>query len=236
MPSEGCHFVSTELSTGSFSGNSAASLAATNPGSTGCLKPRLTCIIIVEMFSGLYEELKTWQAAIAALVAFGGLISAALYNAHLMRERDDRLREQDTKAVARALVSEATAITAFVDARTNKIKKVIKEKQEAGSSGDITFSVKGLADVIVLPVPRVYERCMEKIGNMPPETAMLVFEFYEHLAVANRIMIERVSTASEDLSIEGMETIIGWYEGVVKRGREAIKHLNSYLDDENPDH
>lgn len=181
------------------------------------------------MSIGLYEELREWQAAIAALVAFGGLISAALYNAHLMRKRDDRLREQDTKAVARALGSETVAITAFVGARANRIREIINEKKRAGSPGDISFSVKGLADAVVLPVPRVYERCMERIGYMPPNTAKVVFEFYEHLAIANKVVKEKVSVSKSSLDLSEMENIVGWYDGVERRGSEAVKHLNSYL-------
>lgn len=39
---------------------------------------------------GWYQELKTWQTGIGALLGFTALMSAALWNFHLNRVRDKR--------------------------------------------------------------------------------------------------------------------------------------------------
>lgn len=48
------------------------------------------------------SDLKSWQQGAAAIVAFGGLIFAALFNAHLNRKRDERLRQEEVRSVAAA--------------------------------------------------------------------------------------------------------------------------------------
>ena len=76
------------------------------------------------MFPDLYLELKAWQTAIAALFGFGGLIAAVLFSAGKQRERDDRIRDQETRAMARALRSEITSITTFLTLTKDEIRKI----------------------------------------------------------------------------------------------------------------
>lgn len=42
-----------------------------------------------------WAQLKDWQAGIGAVIGFGGLIIGALFNAHLNRRRDERLRVEE---------------------------------------------------------------------------------------------------------------------------------------------
>jgi hypothetical protein len=54
----------------------------------------------------LYVEAKQWQAGIAALLGFLGLIFAALFNFRLNRRRDAQLRSEEMISVASALYGE----------------------------------------------------------------------------------------------------------------------------------
>lgn len=53
-----------------------------------------------------YAEAKTWQISIGSMLGFIGLAVAAMLNFYLNRRRDDRIRKQETLAVAAALYGE----------------------------------------------------------------------------------------------------------------------------------
>jgi hypothetical protein len=85
-----------------------------------------------QLWWSLYQEAKQWQAGIAALVGFLGLIVAALWNFHLNRRRDARIRAQETRTVASALYgeilllrNELAALAEFV-AQTNQMSEADK--------------------------------------------------------------------------------------------------------------
>jgi len=53
-----------------------------------------------------YEELKVWQSAIGSVLGFLALMVGALWNFHLNRRRDTRLRGKEALSVAADLYSE----------------------------------------------------------------------------------------------------------------------------------
>ncbi|MBO9622564.1 MAG: hypothetical protein J7500_07610 [Sphingomonas sp.] len=59
-------------------------------------------------WADIYSELKGWQALIGSLLGFLALLGGALFNAHLNRKRDDRLRLAEAKIVALSLYGEVT--------------------------------------------------------------------------------------------------------------------------------
>jgi len=50
-----------------------------------------------------YQELKTWQTGLGALLGFVALMIAALWNFRLNRQRDADLRRDEARAVAAAI-------------------------------------------------------------------------------------------------------------------------------------
>lgn len=60
----------------------------------------------------MWEILQGWQQAIGAVVGFIALATAALFNAHLNRKRDDRLQGLDGRLLARSLQAEVKVIVA----------------------------------------------------------------------------------------------------------------------------
>ena len=57
-----------------------------------------------------YQQLKSWQSGIAALIVLVGLILGALLNSRLNRRRDNVLRREETLAVLTALYGEINHI------------------------------------------------------------------------------------------------------------------------------
>ncbi len=57
-------------------------------------------------WASVYQELRGWQALIGSLLGFGGLVIGALFNAHLNRKRDDRLRDTGAVTIALSLYGE----------------------------------------------------------------------------------------------------------------------------------
>jgi hypothetical protein len=72
----------------------------------------------------MYEELKTWQTGIGALLGFVALIVAALWNFHLNRRRDDHLRKEEMRSVAAALYGEIVLLRIEVALLSKIVAKI----------------------------------------------------------------------------------------------------------------
>ena len=180
------------------------------------------------MFPDLYSELKTWQAGIAALIGFGGLIAAVLVSARKQRDRDDRIRDQETEAMARALRSEIVDITAFLNIKNNNIRELISENE---GSENITFRTTNFRDLVIPPIPQVYERCMEKVGFLPPETSKNVMDYYGYLKVATRVVSEKFAVHPDEMARAQLSEIADWFEGLKNKSLIAGRSLNEFLKD-----
>jgi hypothetical protein len=126
-----------------------------------------------QLWWSLYQEAKQWQAGIAALLGFLGLIVAALWNFHLNRRRDARIRAQETRTVASALYgeilllrNELAALAEFV-AQTNQMSEADKSFYTPSS-------------------PILYPALAEKVGLLPANLLLGITKFYAHVDGARR--------------------------------------------------
>jgi hypothetical protein len=62
------------------------------------------------MWHSIYEELKTWQQGVGALIGFVALMGAAWWNFHLNRRRDAALRNEEARAILAALYGEIVVL------------------------------------------------------------------------------------------------------------------------------
>ncbi len=106
-------------------------------------------------------------ALVGAVAALGAILTGARYNAKLNRDRDDRLREQEAKAIAVALRAELK--TLMTDASVRPIK--IEARTEA------TTAVVDMASFDI-PAKAVYSNNTHRLGDLGGGVAELVVYAY----------------------------------------------------------
>ncbi|EJC66171.1 hypothetical protein Rleg5DRAFT_1878 [Rhizobium leguminosarum bv. viciae WSM1455] len=121
----------------------------------------------------------------AASFAFGliGVVVGALFNAHLNRRRDDRLRDQETRAVAAALYGEILAIRNDL-ADSCRIIAQANLNEEFGRPGWKLDD--NLRDRITFREPKLYETLAGKIGGLSPDLVLKIIDFYTQYSEVQR--------------------------------------------------
>ncbi len=121
-------------------------------------------------WSAWYDEIKSWQLGLGAFAGLVAIIAGAMVNAELTRDRDDRLRDRDAKALADALHGEATVAVyrlRFVQTRL----KWLADHQPID-----------VRQIEALAIPRfiIYEASLDRLGllgDLVPDVA----DFFESL-------------------------------------------------------
>lgn len=99
-----------------------------------------------------------------ASVGLIAILLGALFNAHLNRKRDDRLRERDRVAVASTLYAELQGI-----------RDSLLERQQIGNAPPVSEGqVLWIPDLTIKLLPGV----LPKLGLLPPETIRSVISAY----------------------------------------------------------
>lgn len=129
-----------------------------------------------------YGELKTWQTGIGALAGFSALMAAALFNAHLNRKRDERLRSNEVIAVASALYGEIVILRKAVARMANAVGHRYIDHGLGRVRGE-RFN-QHFIEGITLPPLRLYPALADKVGVLPSNVAMEVVRFYARLEEA----------------------------------------------------
>ena len=87
------------------------------------------CVAVIWLYmadtTGWYAELKSWQTGIGAFLGMFALMVAALYNAKLVRKRDDYLREREARGLANVLAIDIDLVHAELAALTMQLDRVI---------------------------------------------------------------------------------------------------------------
>jgi hypothetical protein len=180
------------------------------------------CVAVTWLYmadkTGWYAELKSWQTGIGALVgALGGLLAlmgAALYNAKLNRDRDDRLRERDARGLAKLLASDMFTIaeigTSYLDAF------------DRGGAEDLYTVATGLE-----PLPR-----LTPLVTHLPRAEILPFELIDSadwvfITAANvRSSFEKSFAGAADIGdAQGLRRIL---DEIVRRARRSGDALRIY--------
>jgi hypothetical protein len=123
--------------------------------------------------SEMYEELKTWQTGLGALLGFVALMSAALWNFHLNRRRDKRLQLEETKSVAAAFYGEIILLRSEVAILAKIVARF--EARMDRQSIDSHF-VKSHA----LSEPILYPALASKIGVLSSQLVLAITEFHRN--------------------------------------------------------
>jgi hypothetical protein len=125
----------------------------------------------------LYAEAKQWQTGIAALLGFGGLIGAALFNFWLNRRRDARLRREEMISVASALYGEILLLRDEL-------------AQLARAVANYEINGRALRDVdqfsYAPSIPLLYPALAPKLGLLPSELLLGITKFYANVEGARR--------------------------------------------------
>jgi hypothetical protein len=128
------------------------------------------------MWHSFYEELKTWQTGIGALLGFVALMVAALWNFHLNRRRDASIRKEEALSVAAALYGE---IVLF--------RKQIAGLGRAVAASQLRREVELNIHFVqshTLPEPLLYKALASKVGLLNSDLVVAITEFYGNVQEA----------------------------------------------------
>ncbi|MBI2713335.1 MAG: hypothetical protein HYX37_02625 [Rhizobiales bacterium] len=128
------------------------------------------------------QELKGWQTGIGAFLGFGAIIVGALFNAHLNRKRDTRLRSDEMIAVASALYGEIVIVRQAVARMANAVAHRFVE-HGVGNIRDEPFD-RHFIEQITLPPLRLYPSLAAKVGMLPSQIALEIVRFYARVEEA----------------------------------------------------
>ena len=111
-------------------------------------------------------ELQTGLGALGGLIGLG---LVALLNAWLTRRRDDRIRDQRTRAVGRVMLAEIAHVVYMF-----KPKISLLEKKAAASTGVQRTFLPSIA----MPTPDVFGSFTEIVGGMPDNVVEACAKYY----------------------------------------------------------
>jgi hypothetical protein len=124
-----------------------------------------------------WAEAKQWQAGIAALFGFVGLILAALFNFHLNRRRDARLRREEMMSVAAAVYGEILLLRDELALLARIVAQHYIDERELRDIDQFTYSPS---------MPLLYPALAGKLGLLPSDLLLGITRFYAHVEGARR--------------------------------------------------
>lgn len=126
-----------------------------------------------------YEELKGWQAGLGAVLGFVALMIGALWNFHLNRRRDARLREEEMRSVAVALYGEIVLLRQEIARLARAVANV---HAAIGTERDpiITFD-HHFVEEHNLSEPMLYKALAPKLGLLPSDLVLDVTTFHKNI-------------------------------------------------------
>ncbi len=125
-----------------------------------------------------YEELKSWQSGIGSVLGFGALMVAALWNFHLNRRRDARLREEEALSIAAALYGEIVLLRKEV-ASLARALALAHVNQGTQRYPGLTID-KHLVEAHKLSEPQLYNALAAKVGLLSPDLVVEIIEFHQN--------------------------------------------------------
>jgi hypothetical protein len=128
------------------------------------------------------------------MVGFFTVVGGALLNAYLNRRRDDRLRQEDRRAVATALRAELAGLQRILLSNAEGLKKKHLES-------DVSILIQDLAQSV-----RILPEMIDKLGLLDPETIqsvidahMVVEQYCERLQMLGGRLVENVTSGTRRL-------------------------------------
>lgn len=130
-------------------------------------------------FHGVLNELRGWQSFLGSALGFGGLILGALFNAHLNRKRDDRLRNAEAITIALSLYGEINLLRSDIAAMASGIGGWFLTR---GAHGDDLPDY--FREIYQVREASLYKALASKIGMLNPEILLPITQFYSDYETA----------------------------------------------------
>jgi hypothetical protein len=123
-----------------------------------------------------YQELKSWQSGIAAIIALFALLGGALYNFRLNRRRDDALHREEMLAVATAIYGEILLLRE----RLALLARILSQHY---NNQDKEIDDQFVNDYIPNN-PKLYPALAPKIGLLSHDLVLDITRFYDNYQTA----------------------------------------------------
>lgn len=128
-----------------------------------------------------------WAQLIGAAVGFLGLGAAALFNAELTRQRDNRRDRESSDAIRGALAGELRVIRGYIDEQRHKVdwQNIVHDHAPSPKT------IPRLRDWYDGTQPRVYEGLQDRMDSLTPEECAYLAWVYSRLR-RHRARIQRL--------------------------------------------
>jgi len=172
-------------------------------------------------------EIKSWQQGIAAIVAFCGLIVAALYNARLNRKRDERLRQEEVRSVAAALYGEMCVLRSRAAGIARQTAAVYIAQ---GTNGRSTVKIdEHFVRANTLPEQVLYKALASKFGLLPPSLIIQITNFYENINLVETWLPQMVDDPKSSYSYNVLHVLNPALDAVL-RVMPALEQIENIID------
>jgi len=154
------------------------------------------------------------------------ILIGALFNAHLNRRRDDRIRKEDTRALATALRAELAGLLRTLEENVDLLKKEPPEEGGGFLAPDLGQSV------------RVMPEMLGKFGLLDVHTIrnvidsyLIVEQFGAKLLLLGGTMVGNMPEGRRFISLPGTKTkhVVAMSEGMIGQIRQSIDKLDLHL-------
>ncbi|WP_156348587.1 hypothetical protein [Sphingomonas sp. Leaf23] len=151
----------------------------------------------------IYQELRGWQSVIGSVLGFAGLIAGALFNAHLNRKRDDRLRDAEAITLALSLYGEILLLRENIAAIASGLGRWFIERGVYGD--DLPEYYR---EIFPIREPTLYNALAPKLGLLNPDMLLPVTRFYSDYEAATGHLPKLFKSDERKISY-GPEWVIG---------------------------
>lgn len=168
-------------------------------------------------------------AAIAGIFGFISLAGAALLNAHLNRRRDDRLRRQESRALASALLSELLTIIPALVARKTAVDGFMNKLKKEPASRSWIYRTMNFPSLMV----SVYQSSLDRLGLLPPIIGSDIVFLYGEIDTFIHDM--NILETEENIRLSGIRTpfevVTRDLVGMIKRAEVLAPKLKALADE-----
>ena len=164
----------------------------------------------------------TLAVIVGAWLGFGGVIRGQRLNAQLARDRDDRLREQEARAMASALSAEIDCLKVEFDAN--------RELYAEGMKDRLTLNREILRS-LVLPAPTIFDSVAPRLGLFPTELTLMVVSVYGAFAATGHKLTTAAAIKGDitlDPDDEGDQGLLDAFAAAVVLAKQTEKGLKAF--------
>ena len=167
-----------------------------------------------------WQEIKDLQTGIGAVIGLFGLALAALFNAHLNRKRDDRIRREESCTLALALRTEVLRLVKSALARRVAVLGLVGVPidRSAWATQELT-----------MPPAIVFQNSAAKIGLLGSELVADVVDFYNVISESdNQVKIWRLRDSDEMVPKETLEHLDRHFTWMIEKGGPLAVKLERF--------